>query len=283
MTKGKIIILIIVLLSGIIGGTVCYLYYSVNSASISFMDLTLETSDSQTFITDLFTYEKFRFTLVYDVTGGYIPITCKDFILDIKLEDLKVGSVQVDDFQTSGLSKRYSKTYLLDLSDLSQNDLYYVYDKFYSKKELKVGVEGSATIDAIVSSKKVTPIITKYILFGSPSINLVEVYWDKTLAQAGESVDFHIEVSNTYRGSQISGTLEVIVMEDIIWWSDEEASTYSFSVTLDAGRSSGYNDSFTVYRKQDVRGFYLRVYWERNLIYEMENGSGYPPRLKVAD
>jgi len=50
----------------------------------------------------------------------------------------------------------------------------------------------------------------------------------------------------------------------------------SISVAPDAGESFDYSDSFAVYGKQNVRGFYLRVDWERNLIYEMGNGLGYP-------
>lgn len=282
LSKDKIIALIVILAVAVAGGTYYYLYYSSGSkADISFINVTLEASDSWTFRSDLLTYKKFKFTLTYDVVGGFVPVTCKNFILNVKIEDLNVGSVKMDDMQILGEWKRNTKTVVLDLSDLSANDLWYVRDKFFDhEEELKVEIEGSATIDAIVLSKRVTPSLIKYFLLKTfPSINLVNVNWSKTSAQAGESVDFHVMVSNPYRGSQISGNLTVIVREDISWAPDEDVRTYSFSVSLDAGQSSDYNDSFTVYKNSDTRGFFLKIYWFGVLIFEM--GEGYPPRLRV--
>lgn len=280
--RGKTIGLIIVLAVGIVGATFSYLYISSgNLADIVFTYVTLEASDSRTFLTDLLTYKKFKFTLTYYVLGGPVLVTCKDFTLDVKIEDLNVGSVQIDDFQISGWSNINTETFLLDLSDLSSDDLDYIVSKFYDYgEELMVEIEGSATIDAVVSSKKVTSKVKNYLPLGSP-ITLVDVYWDKTSATSGEAVSFHVTVRNKHRAYTTYGTLEVIVTEDTYGSFDKDVETYSFSASIHPKQSSDYRGFFTVYKGSiDTRGFYLKVRWEGKQIYEM--GDGYPPRLSVS-
>jgi len=282
-SKRKTIALIVIVVILITVVILCYTYYSSgNQANISLVDVTLEASDSQAFLSDLMTYKKFKFTITYDIYGGFLPVTCKDFILNVKIEDLNVSSFQISDFQISSGELRNTETVLLDLSDLSYDDLSYIRNKFYDyEEELKVDIEGSATIDAIVFSKRITMSLTKYFMLKTfPSINLVSVNWDRTSAQQGETVDFHVVVSNPYRGSAISETLTVIVREDISWAYDKDVGTYSLSISLDVGQTSDYSDSFTVYKNYDTRGFFLKVYKRGTLIYEM--GNDYPPRLSVS-
>ena len=145
---------------------------------------------------------------------------------------------------------------------------------------MKVEVEGSAIINAIVTSKRVNDVISKYFLLTSPAINLISASWDKTLAADGETVNFHVSISNYYREQYVSGTLKVVVVEySGGWFNDKDVQSYSFSVSLDKGKSASYVGSFTVYRHLLGHGFYLKVYWQEKLIYEMT--KTYPPMIQI--
>ena len=164
--KTRFGLIIVIILAGIAVGTVFYLYsFSGQKADIHFVDLTLDTSDSQTFLTDLRHYKKIKFTLTYWLTGGYVSVTCRDFTLNVEIEDVSVGEIKIDDFEIIGWWSNKTETFILDLSDLPSNDLNYIVNKFYDhKEELYVKIEGSAIINAVITSKEVNPSINKYFL-----------------------------------------------------------------------------------------------------------------------
>lgn len=281
--RKRVIIASLTIVVGAIVGTYYYLYYtSGNRADIKLIDLTWEAVDSQTVLRDLLTYKKFRFTLTYDVLGGFVPVACKDFTLTFKIEDLDVATVQLDDFQISGWWNRNTESVPLDVSNISSIDVQYIQNKFYNyKRELKITVESSATLDAAVTAKTVKQQLTKYFLLGSPSINLIDVYWGEPSARAEEAVDFHVILSSPYRETQIAGNLTVVVREDVFLESDRDVKTFPFSVSLASRQSADYSQPFQVYKDfLSTRGFFLKVYWEGEQIYEME--EGYPPRLSVS-
>ena len=90
-------------------------------------------------------------------------------------------------------------------------------------------------------------------------------------------------LSNPYRGNPVTGTLTVIVWEDVAWWwaADKEVRTYTFPVSLEPQQSLDCHDLFRTYKNQGTTiGFYLKAYWKGTLIGK--TGEGYPPRLKVS-
>ena len=124
MKKGTIGLILTIFIVVVVGSTIYYVYSaSGSSADIKFVGLSLESSTSQTFLSDLLSFKKFKFTLQYDVLGGFVPVNCRDFTLNIKIEDLEIGSVELDDFQISGWWNRKTETILLDVSHLSATDL----------------------------------------------------------------------------------------------------------------------------------------------------------------
>lgn len=281
MTRFNIITILVIVFLAIASGMFYTIYsFSGNNADISFENLALDDFDSQSFLNNLTINKKFKFNLTFKISGGIVPVTCKDFVLNVKLEDFTIGSVKLNDFDING-EKNETKTILLDISAQSSDELSSIRDNFYDfNEELKVQVEGSGIIDAIILSRNFSASITKYFLLGSPLINLVEASWNKTIADAGEIVNFHVTILNKYREKHIFGTLTVTIEEDITMWVDQDIKTYVFPVSLNKSESSEYTDSFAVYKNLNTRGFYLKIFWEGDPIYEME--ESYPPRLSVS-
>jgi hypothetical protein len=276
--------IVVVLISGIVG---IFLYNSmieensVNNAVISFKNLAMATEDSKVFLDDLSIYRKFRFTLIYDVTGGSIPLSCRDFSLIVKIEDFQIGSTRINNFILQTGSESKTETYILDLSSLSSNDISYVKKEFYDfNKEIKVEVQGSATINASAKSKNINPQISKYFLFDSPQITIGRVYWEKTYASIGEVVNFHVELSNPYRAHETYGTLKVEVIDDYGYGYGYTTlrQSYSGPMSLNVGQSRDYVQPFTVFSAGSIRGWFLKVYWNGNLLYTMDLDS--PPELR---
>lgn len=255
---------------------------SVNSAEISFTSLALGASNSQVFLSDLTTYRKFEFVLSYTTSGGSILLTCRDFVLTVKIEDLNIGSIRISDFLMQSGSQGKTENCTLDLSHTSTNDLSYVQNKLYKPyhEELKVEIQGSATINASTKARNISPQISRYFLLESSQIALGNVYWEKTYASTGEAVNFHVEYSNPYRASQTYGMLRVDVINDFGYGYDlpRICMTDSTVVSLNAGRSRDYIQPFTVFNATKIRGWFLKIYWNELLIYTMSHDS--PPELR---
>ncbi len=96
-------------------------------------------------------------------------------------------------------------------------------------------------------------------------------------ASSGSQVTAAIVVSA--RGGDVEGTVALEVRKDLRFRPDETAAIRNFRIRLEDGESRTLMVSFLVDRGITLRGYYMKVYFNGRLIWEM--GDGYPPRLRV--
>ncbi len=96
-------------------------------------------------------------------------------------------------------------------------------------------------------------------------------------ASSGSQVTAAIVVSA--RGGNVDGTVTLEVRKDLRFRPDETAVVRNFRIRLGDGESRTLMVSFLVDRGITLRGYYMKVYFNGRLIWEM--GDGYPPRLRV--
>ncbi len=81
------------------------------------------------------------------------------------------------------------------------------------------------------------------------------------------------------RGGDVEGMVTLEVRKDLRFRPDETAVIRRFPIHLRNGESRILSASFVVDRGITLRGYYIKVYFNGALIWEM--GDGYPPRLKA--
>ena len=96
-------------------------------------------------------------------------------------------------------------------------------------------------------------------------------------ASSGSQVTAAIVVSA--RGGDVEGTVTLEVRKDLRFRPDETAAIRNFRVRLGEGESRTLMVSFLVDRGITLRGYYMKVYFNGRLVWEMDDG--YPPRLRV--
>ena len=276
--KGKkaAIILLVVMVLSFLGYIVAY-YVSARSIEIAIQSFSFRTTDV---ISAIFS-RKVDLDIYLRVTGrGPLTVNVKAFSARIYIEDIYAGVIRsFEGFSIpAGGSRTVHLILTLDLSSVSLGDIQRIVSVL-SAGEVKISLEGWVDVIVLFTTITVPFSHTRYMLVGSGQPEVDSALWDVTEASAGEAVGFTVVVRNKYRGASISGKLTVVVMEDIAWGFDKEAARYDFQIQLGAGEIRQVSGTFTTYAHSNTRGFYLKIYWNGNLIYEMS--SAYPPRLAV--
>ncbi len=80
-------------------------------------------------------------------------------------------------------------------------------------------------------------------------------------------------------GGDLDGTVTIEVKKDLRFRPDETAAMRDFHISLREGETRLLTLSFVVERGITLRGYYIKVYFDGALVWEMS--EGYPPRLKA--
>jgi len=269
--------LLLILLIGAPSGYLGLFYYSAVSAEFTLQSVSLESN-----FLDVLLSGQVELTLNIKVAGkGPMDITCKSFNFDIYVEGVYVGNaILTEGFVIrSGGVDTFPVTLTIDLPSTFEGITQIVSSIEEHNGEVHIEIDGWVDVVVAVFTLTIPIHYDDYILTSTPIPDVTQAYWEEDSASEGESVNFYVEIQNVYHEESLDGTLKVVVREDIELFPDEDAATYTFDVTLSPGESETYSDSFTVYKDANTRGFFLKVYWEDELIYEMP--SDYPPRLSV--
>lgn len=211
--------------------------------------------------------------------GGPLQVTVKSLFAEVYLEGSRAGSVsRVEPFVLSpGEEKVIELQAMLDLAGLLSQFSRLL--EAVRSGEIEVSISGSADVAASFLVLNVPLAYTNYVLLSEPKPLVKHVSWSAERAKDRDVVSYRVVVANQYRRSMVEGQLKVVVMEDIAWGFDREASTRDFYVALRPGEERELVGSFTVYSGPETRGFYIKVLWKEKELYEMP--GSYPPRLRV--
>jgi len=211
--------------------------------------------------------------------GGPLPVTVRSVCAELYLEGVPAGSVgRSAPFTLSpGEERVLEMEATLDLAGLLSHAARLL--EAISRGEVEVRVSGAAEVSALFLTLTVPLAHTSYVLLGEAKPRVTQASWSADQAREGEVVGYRVVVSNPYRATVVQGSLRVVVVEDVALGFDREVQSREFPISLRPGEARELTGTFQVYRGAGTRGFYLRVYWGGERVYEMPNS--YPPRLRV--
>jgi len=279
---GRTPIIFILLLIIIPGSYIGLVYISATSAEYSISGVGLEEIPDP--VEALISRElEIEFDL--EIKGhGYVSTTVKSLEAQIYLEDIYMGVIQSEEVFSIPASRTSTAhmNFHLDLSGISITDIQCVIDSVLTHNgEIKMKIDGYVEPVILIFPINVPISASTYILTYSDAPKVTSLSWDKTSCGIGETALFSASVQNVFRGSSVSGVLDIIAREDVSLGSDINARTYSFPLQLGPGESKTFSGSFTPYKQSSTRGFFLKAQWGSSVV--SEQSSSYPPRLNVIE
>ena len=275
--SGSAKVIVVVILAVLIGSFFLALYASLSSIKVSVRSFKFKSLD----IASAILSRSVDIDLYLDVSGsGPIAIPVKDFAARIYVNDIYMGVIRCFEGFTipaGGTTTVHAET-TIDLGAVSPEDLEKL-AVLLTGGEVSIRLEG--WVDAIVLFFTVTVPFSheKYYVVGKVKPLIEAAYWSVYEADPGDSVGFRVVVKNNYKVASLEGVLKVVVREDVAMGMDKDAASYSYYIKLSPGESRELTGSFNVYAEPSTRGFFLKIYWGDDVVYEMP--SQYPPRLAV--
>ncbi|RLE49374.1 MAG: hypothetical protein DRJ31_05160 [Candidatus Methanomethylicota archaeon] len=277
MGKGAAIVLSLIFLSTF---SLILLYYqSATSAEICLDSLNIGTTD----IVSALLSRQLSIDIYLKIYGkGLISVPVKDLLLKVYLEDIYLGTVEsIGGFSipSSGNVETVHLLATLDLSHISLSKIQTLVSTIQEyNREVKIRLTGYADVIFMIFTLSIPLSIEQYYIIGTQK-PVIEVTWNATSALPGDSVAFTAYVENAYRGHELSGTLTLIVKEDLPFVADKEAQRYTIDVSLQPRMQTSIIKTFDVYYTDNLRGFFIEALWNGEKVYTMP--SSYPPRLEV--
>jgi len=289
-SKGKILVVLILAIIGIPAAFAGLQFYSMDAADKSIANAKVdfgitELLNIQDTLLDLLISRELEggFDLVFE-GKGFLDTQVKSIQAQVFLEDVFVGSFVSNEFFTipgSGTESAHMD-FKIDLSEISLSDVMQVVNSILEHNgEVKISIEALMEPVIIVFPMTVPVTDTDYYLSYSEAPQVSSLSWSSPSCEIKEEATFSSTVTNVFRDSSVTGTLDVVVREDVSWGSDSTVEIFSYPIQLEAGESVTVSDDFTPYKEGSTNGFFLRAQWGSSIIEEQE--SSYPPRLQVIE
>jgi LEA14-like dessication related protein len=280
LKKATIVIVVLLLIFSLPLSYLGLLYVSATSAKYSISGISFSNIPD---LMEVLITRQLDIELYFDIEGhGIVSIPVKSISGQIYFEDIYMGSIESNEpfrIPVSGVTTAHLNFHL-DLSSISLSDLQQVINSIISHNgEVKTGFDGY--VEPIILFFPITiPLsINTYSLTYSNTPIVSNLYWNSDSVALGESATFFITVENVFRGSSINGVLDIFVREDVAFGSDVNAEEYHFQVQLSPESSQTFSDSFSPYKEDSTRGFFLKAQWGNTVLTEQQNS--YPPRLSI--
>ena len=289
-SKGKILVVLILAIIGIPAAFAGLQFYSMDAADKSIANAKVdfgitELLNIQDTLMDLLISRELEgeFDLVFE-GKGFLDTQVKSIQAQVFLEDVFVGSFVSNEFFTipgSGTESAHMD-FKIDLSEISLSDVMQVVNSILEHNgEVKISIEALMEPVIIVFPMTVPVTDTDYYLSYSEAPQVSSLSWSSPSCEIREEATFSSTVTNVFRDSSVTGTLDVVVREDVSWGSDSTVEIFSYPIQLEAGESVTVSDDFTPYKEGSTNGFFLRAQWGSRIIEEQ--ASSYPPRLQVIE